>query len=360
MAKKKKKKRSAKKTFISILVFCIVLSIAAGVYIIMRYLTRTVLNENLSANGNTPGNLYNNGLFVQLDDTVYFSNPLDEGYLYVMNKDETSAKKLSSEVVYSLNAFGSYLYYSRNNLNDRNSSTILRGSLLGASRCDLDGKRVVTLNDTYTGSLVLVGNDIYFQKYENDHIKDSTSCTIHKIGIAGGKSEAFNENGIELACTVGTSIYYTGIGNDHNIYRMDTKTKSPSLLVTGNCWMPIVAGQDLFYIDLDNNYALMKAKLSNPSEAVTLVDERISTYNVTTTYVYFQIDDGSNSKLCRIRKDASANEYEVVAEGNYEQINVTSKYVYFNEFQQRLSTFRTPVNGPVHVQRFSDAVKIEK
>lgn len=355
-----KKQPNKNKVFITILVLCILVSISAGFYIIMHYMTKTVLNKNPSANGNTPGNLYNNGLFAQTEDKVYFSNPLDEGNLYVMNADETSAKKLSSETVYSLNVFGSYIYYSKNNLNDRNSATILRGSLLGASRCDLDGKRVMDLNNTYTGTVVLIGNDLFFQKYENDREKNSTNCTIQKIGIAGGKQEIFIENGIELACTVGTNIYYTGTGNDHNIYRINTKTKSPSLVVTGNCWMPIISGPDLYYIDLENNYALMKTNLSNPSEGTPLVEERISTYNVTPTYVYFQIDDGDNSKLCRIRKDASVNEYEIVAEGNYEQINVTSRYVYFNEFQQRTSTFRTPANGPVNVQKFSDVVKIEK
>lgn len=355
-----KKQRNGKKILITILVVCILGSIIAGLYIIVHYMTKTVLNENLSANGNTPGNLYNNGLFAQLDDKVYFSNPADEGRLYVMNENETSAKKLSGETVYSLNVYGSYIYYSKNNLNDRNSSSVLRGALLGASRCDLDGKRIKDLNDTYTGTIVLIGNDIYFQKYENDHKNGSTSCTIQKVSIAGGKSELFNQSGIDLACTLGTSIYYAGTGNDHNIYRINIKTKSPSLIVAGNCWMPIVSGQDLYYIDLDNNYALMKAKLSNPSEGSVLVDERISTYNVTSTYVYFQIDDGENSKLCRIRKDASTNEYEIVMEGNYEQINVTSKYVYFNKFQQRAATYRTLANGPIHVQNFSDVVTIEE
>ena len=90
-----------------------------------------------------------------------------------------------------------------------------------------------------------------------------------------------------------------------------------------------------------------------------LVDERISTYNVSDTYIYFQIDHGDDSKLCRIRKDAGTNEYEVIQEGSFEDINITSNYVYFHTFQHDEEIYRTAVNGPIRVQKLEDAVEFD-
>ena len=60
--------------------------------------------------GNTAGNLYNKGLFCELDGTVYFANAYDGYALYSMNSDETNLKKLKSSVSSYLNADDNYLY----------------------------------------------------------------------------------------------------------------------------------------------------------------------------------------------------------------------------------------------------------
>ena len=124
--------------------------------------------------------------------------------------------------------------------------------------------------------------------------------------------------------------------------------------------MPIVDRQDLYYLDLSNRYSLVKTKINNPEHKEVLVNERISTYNVSDTYIYFQIDDQENSKLCRIRRDGMEEGYEVVAEGNYENINITSRYVYFNVFGSEDTTLRTPVNGPVDVRTLSESVAFDQ
>lgn len=358
MAKKAPSK--AKKIITTLITLAVIAGVIGGIYTVWKVLSNTEYNDNPNANGNTPGNLYNGGLFAETDGKVFFSNPLDKGCLYGMNEDETVATKLSEETVFSLNAYGSYIYYCKNNLNDSNSTSILRGSLLGAARCDLDGKGVVELNNKYTGTIVLVGNDTYFEHYTNDHKNSETSYSIKTIGIQGGESKEFSKDGIPLACTVGSTVYYAGTENDHNIYSMSLRSKAVSTIVEGNCWMPIVTAKgDLYYLDLEDNYSLIKTNVNNTENKTVLVDERISSYNVSDTYIYFQIDDKENSKLCRIRKDASTNEYEVVSEGNYENINITSKYVYFNTLGHKEQTYRTPVNAPVRVTSLSESVEFK-
>lgn len=355
-----KKSSSAKKIIIACVIVIVLAAIATGGIYIYRQ-GKTHYNSNKSANGNTPGNLYNGGLYTETEDKVYFSNPLDNGCLYEMNPEQTSAKKLSAETVYSLNAYGDYIYYSKNNLNDSNSTSILRGSVLGAARCDLDGKGTISLNDEYTGTLVLVGNDVYYESYTNDQTTDSTLCSIYKNSIDGEDASLYSDDALSLACTVGSTLYYVNTENNHNLYSMNFKTQSPSLLVEGNCWMPVVTKQgELYYLDLDNNYSLVKSSVNNPQNKTVLANGMISSYNVSDTYIYFQLDDGSNSKLCRIRKDAATDEYEVVQEGSFENINVTSRYVYFNEFGNTAMTYRTSTDGPVSVHPLASSVSFDK
>ena len=64
-----------------------------------RYYTgRTYFNTSY-VNGNTAGNLYNNGLFCEHDGTIYFSNPDDNYHLYSMDITGGNVKKLQNDIV---------------------------------------------------------------------------------------------------------------------------------------------------------------------------------------------------------------------------------------------------------------------
>ena len=54
-----------------------------------------------------------------------------------------------------------------------------------------------------------------------------------------------------------------------------------------------------------------------------------------------------------MRLDGS--EPEVVAQGNYQNINITSNYVYFNEYNNEVPVYRTPADGAVNVSVFTAA-----
>ena len=57
-----------------------------------------------------------------------------------------------------------------------------------------------------------------------------------------------------------------------------------------------------------------------------------------------------------MRMNLDGSNPEVVAEGNYENINLTSTYAYFNAFGASTPVYHTPVNGPVNVTTFSAAM----
>ena len=82
---------SNRKFLILFSAFITALTIIILIYIISK---RVPMNDE-NVVGNTPGNLYNGGLFLEMDGRVYFSNPLGNDSLYSMNPDETDLKELT-------------------------------------------------------------------------------------------------------------------------------------------------------------------------------------------------------------------------------------------------------------------------
>ena len=77
-------------------------------------------------------------------------------------------------------------------------------------------------------------------------------------------------------------------------------------------------------------------------------------FNVAGSYVYYQKNDPSSPALMRMGIDGSNP--EIVAEGNYSDINVTSSYVYFHSFGADTPVYQTSTYGPISVMTF-DAAK---
>ena len=69
--------------------------------------------------------------------------------------------------------------------------------------------------------------------------------------------------------------------------------------------------------------------------------------------IYYQVSSTTVPALKRMALDGS--NIEIVDEGIFEQINITSQYVYYNEFDNPVPVFKTPLLGPVNVTTFDSA-----
>ncbi|MDD7636062.1 MAG: DUF5050 domain-containing protein, partial [Clostridiales bacterium] len=83
-----------------VLILVLVLAIAGGITVYM--INRTRFNDDY-VNGNTAGNLYNEGLVCEYGDMIYFANPSDGDKLYCMNTDGTNLTKICDDVVSFIN-----------------------------------------------------------------------------------------------------------------------------------------------------------------------------------------------------------------------------------------------------------------
>lgn len=299
--------------------------------------------------GNTAGNANNGGCFCEYNGTVYFSNPYDGGALYSMSPDETNLKKIISANTSHLNAGGKYLFYYQKGSSENGSGLGNMSISHGLYRSDLNGRNVISLVRMPIFNLQLIDNYLYFLSSGN---KGEEFC---KIKIDKTDKSILTHTGWNFSSAMpdGT-VYYNGTQNNHFLYRYNTKTNSSSVVWEGNLWFPVYDNGYIYYLSVDNEYKLCRYSLANEVVEI-LTHDRVDCFNLAGGYLYYQKNSVDEPALKRMTLDGK--EPEIIAEGNYTHINVTSKYVYFSAFGSEIPLYRTPIDGPISVNTFHAAME---
>ncbi len=319
----------------SVLIVIIVILVVAG-GILLDYLSTERIEDNPPGTlGNTAGNLNNGGCFCELDGIVYFSNFYDNGTLYRMNADESDIVKLNNQTVRYLNAAGRHLYYFQaDNRNGNDLGSVIKST--GLYRCATNGKNVECLKRGTMDTLLVNGNSIYYQYYN-----DAKEFTMYRISTSGTEDTQVTDYIANPACANGSSIYFHGTENDHNLYRLDTEAgDNITRIWSGQLWNPAYSDGYIYYMDLSRHYALSRLNLST-GEAEALTSERTDFFNVSADYVFYQTTDTDSPALKRINKDGSGE--TILAEGYYHNISVTSQYLYFTAFGDDTRMYHCPL-----------------
>lgn len=326
------------------LILVITLVIVLLLFIVMLLSGKIPMNDEYTT-GNTAGNLNNGGYFCESEGKVYFANAYDGNALYSMNPDETELTKLSSNSVSYINAGGKYLYYyMQSNSGGEGLGYMMR--TYGIFRCKKSGSQSTCLSRSAATSMQLCGNYLYFTNASND------PTTLSKIKIDKSEEADITDYAANPACFVNGSIYFNGTKDDHALYKLDTATDQITTLWQGNLWNPIVENGYVYCMDVENNYQLCRYSLSEDVIEI-LTKERIDFFNVYDNMIYYQTCSETEPALKRMVIDGSNQ--EIVAEGVYQNINVTSQYVYFNEFDTPTPVYKTSTYGSVNVTTFDAA-----
>lgn len=319
-----------------------VLIILTAVFAFFSYKHNKITYNNDNAVGNTAGNLNNGGLFCEYNDKIYFANPYDDNKLYVMNSDCTDARKLNDDSVASVNVCGNYIYYVKNNFKQSTIGTIFRGQLFGVYRCDLNGESQKVLYNKISGIIALAGNSLYYQ-----HYSDTVPLAFHKIDIAGKKDEKISDTPYSPACVQNGTIYFSDPDGKHNILSYDTKSGNTSVYYNCNSYLADVENGYAYYIDLSKNYSLVRYNPSNKTLELLYSKDgaKVINYNVYGNKIFFQLEgDASVTGLYRMNIDGT--QIEPIAIGNITNIHCTSKYTFFQYFENQGVLYRVNTSAP--------------
>lgn len=314
---------------------------------IFSFLSKRIPENPLGTVGNTAGNLNNRGLFCEQNGIVYFSNPYDNGSLYSMDVNESKLKKLGSAPVELINVGGNLLYYFQTSARGEAGLGYVRAHN-GIFRSNLNGKDTVSFSSDPAYTMQLVDNYLYYVT------SDDNGPHFYKKRIDRSDLQLLSNTSTNPACARDSMIYFCGTKDDHHLYCLNTTNDSVSMVFEGNLWNPILAGDYIYYMDLDTNYNLARYCFSTDTSEI-LTTDRVDTFNLSGESIFYQKNSSSNPCLIRMNLDGSNS--EVIMDGVYSEINVTSQYAYFHPFQSPVPLYRVPVSGPYKAEECQNIIK---
>lgn len=308
------------------------LVIGAGVLAMLSQ--RIVMNPEGTV-GNTAGNLNNDGRFCEYDGTVYFLNSFEGGGLFAMNPDESDIRRLNTLEVRNILAGGKYLYYYHTGISYDNAGFEGALGMRALQRCRLNGSNSDSLTTNMIVTAQLVDNYLYILSTSN------SGPSFYKVKMDNSDLVHLADYEINPACAEDGIIYYNGTQGNHFLYALDTSTDAAREIWRGNLWYPVLEGDYVYYLDVANDYRLCRYSRSQDLIEV-LAQDRVECFNVGGGYVYYQTN-GPDAALKCMRTDGSDS--TVIATGVYRHINMTSQYVYFQEFRDNATIYHSPLGS---------------
>ncbi len=299
-----------------------------------------------SLTGNSSGNLYGGGLFCERNGVVYFSNPSDGGSLYVMNPDESEVKKIAGTSVRSINADSRRIYYTLSGKSSGSGLGYMRKAT-GLFSVKKSGGDSICYTQDAVGSATLIGSRIYYQHYE-----DTKGTYLDSIKIDKTDPRVILSSMVDPSCVDSGYIYYAGAPTDGDMYlhRLDTRTGEETALYNHQMYQPIYSDGYVYYIDLETNYQLHRYSLMS-GEDVTLTKEKVEMFNVGSGMIYYQTDSSSPDTALK-RMTVDGMDIATVANGIYQDINMTSQFVYFHSYDGLYPMYHQSVRGNINVWLF--------
>ena len=311
------------------IIFIFIAIVAVIFLVLFHFMSKVKLYNDEHTTGNTSGNLLNGGLFCESNGKIYFSNPYDEGMLYSMDTDLENVEQISEDNVSYLNVAGKYIFYTkRNDKKDMDSEFFLALSTTGLYRCDLKGNNIDKLYDDPTQAACLYGNNVYYQHYDQEE-----GLLLYAAKIDGSEDIKLSDEPCAPYAVSDNVIYYAGYNSDHSIHRINTDGTGDTILYDGNCTAVTKQDNYLYFMDMNDNYSLKRIPVSGGTPEA-LISDRLATYNVSENgrTIYCQIDNGTANGLYEF--DIDSKSLHLIAEGDYNYLNLTTDYLFYQTFDQ--------------------------
>lgn len=309
-----------------ITVVVIVLIVGFGAY--LRWTTKIKYYKDETITGNTSTNLLNGGLFAKDGDKIYFANPYDQNAIYSMNEDLSKPKKIYEDYASYINAAGDYIFYTRRNdqKGNKGGNAFLSLSTTGLYRITKSGGAIGQLYRDPTQTANLLGNHVYYQHYDQEK-----GLQLFSIGIDGKEDTMLVDEAVSPTVIVDGTIYYTGMGSDHDIHTINIDGTASRTICEGNFTGLAYANGSLYCLDMDNDYTLCRLNTTG-SDLVRLTQDRVVTYNVTEdgSTIFFQVDNGTNNGLYVM--DADGSSAVMLRAGNFNFYHIIDNYLFFEDY----------------------------
>ena len=299
--------------------------------------------------GNTTGNLNNHALFCENDGYIYFSNMYDSKKLYRMKPDGTEAEIVCNVPCEYINVYGDRVYFYQ--CPSADDQIFGLGGLYGICSTNLTGTSGTTNHDkAIVNSLVLYGDNLYYQHYDSKE-----GLTLYKATTDDTGKEKISDKEIFVACPYDGVFLTYNTENGYYLSFYNPVNDSIGLFDEIRAYNIIHEGNYLYYMNIDDSYRIYRYDLSLRTQE-KLTDYTVDLFNVYGDSIFFQKNSETEPALMRMGTDGSNP--QVIAEGNYKDINCTSTYTYFYGLSDKDPILKVPTaSGSTDVSYFDPQLK---
>jgi len=264
-----------------------------------------------SAEGNTPGNLENNGYFACQGDWIYFR--ANDRMLYKIRFDGSGLTKLSDHNPRWINVVGEWVYYQHSGDYYNNIYKV-----------KTDGTNGTRIGDARGFNITVSGEWIYYTVFE---------AAIYKIKTDGTGMTKVCEDKTYGFCYADGWLYYANQDDSNKLYKVKTDGTGRIKVSDSLCSYVNVVGEWIYCtisnMEADgyfhNEDGLFKMKTDGTGKT-KLCDGRPQFVNVSGDWAYFQdLDD--NYRLAKVKTDGTGLTHLTTIGAEY--IHVIGDWVFF-------------------------------
>lgn len=268
--------------------------------------------------GNTFGNILNNGLVVQVDDWVYYSNSADEWKIYKKRIDGSENTKVSDYAGWGLNVIDDWIYYAdmtegenwfmcRVNIDDKTDEVLTDNPAINIIATKdwiyyLDGYHLYkttpdgNVNISLTNQFVyhfLLYDDVIFYKI----LDENNSNAIYKMNTDGSNREKIYEGNLSIFHIDSEWLYVKNLEDEKKLYRISRDGSRLEKVIDLSFSYMNIYDDWVYYVDEDGIY---KISLSGEHN-MKLTDDTGTNINVIDGWVYYRC----STILKRVKMDGT-------------------------------------------------------
>ena len=189
--------------------------------------------------------------------------------------------------------------------------------------------------------------------FSNDEKNAGISGVVAGISSQVGDSSVMGQvmAGINVTGKDILKINYSIMGNDsdvtYNLARMKEVDKdSPEYQTSSEKFRKQTENGYAYYIDLSKNYSLVRLNTSNKTLELLYGEKgnKVVNYNVYGNKIFFQVES-TDGMTGLYRMNIDGTQIETIAIGNITNIHCTSKYTFFQYYEDQGVLYRVSTSG---------------
>lgn len=363
-----------------------------GVGVIPDKAVATLLSSNINTQGNTQSNINNFGTASVQGGWIYYCNYSDNQNLYKMKYDGTSPVKLSSDGGIShINVLGNWIYYSGND------GKLYRMDTNGSSKSLMLNEEIYFLyvesdwiyyysggalyrmkTDGSIKSKIVDSTDMWHYYIQGSYVYFLEDGNIMRVGMDGKGKTAVVRNGVREFSVSDGFIYY--LASDQKLYRVNMDGTGVRMLVDGYVESINVTGNWIYYLNASENDNLYKIAVDGTCKArigsakaygsIIVAGDSVFYNDIDVQYSINKMDkDGSNvssigqgtgysfrfdggwiyyvdmrdDSIVKMRTDGSG--YSILGAHSSGEIQVSSGYIYYSNENDNNNIYKISTDG---------------